>query len=229
MPPVEVVLLLPLDEAVLAVGPHHDHHVLAVADQGLQVLQVHQEAGVAGDGQHLAVGVGELRAHRAGEREPHRAEAVGDEAGVGGLALVVAGDPHLVGAHVGEEDVVRPEVPAHVAQDLLRLHREARVVPLHGQVVADGVAELASLPDVEQWQPALVVEAVVEGLVDLPEGVGDVGLDVEHHGVMAVDLGRLEVDVDDSRRAIVVPEARRVLDEVVSDADHQVGRRPARG
>ena len=126
-------------------------------------------------------------------------------------------------AHVGKQDVVRPEVPAHVPQDLLRLHGEARIVLLHREVVADGVAEPPPLADVEQGQPALVVEAVVERLVDLPERVGDVGLDVEHHGVVAVDLGWIEVDVDDSRRAVVVPEARRVLHEVVADADDEVG------
>ena len=87
----------------------------------------------------------------------------------------------------------------------------------------DGVAQPAALPDVEQRQTALVVEALVERLVDLPQGVGDVGLDVEHHRVVAVDLGRLEVDVDDPRGPVVVPEARRVLDEVVADADDQVG------
>ena len=129
-----------------------------------------------------------------------------------------------MGAHVGEHDVVRPEELADVAQDLLRLHREALVAALHRQVVVDGVAQLAALPDVEQRQPPLVVEAVVERLVDLPQRVGDVGLDVEHHGVVAVDLGRLEVDVDDPGRPVVVPEARRVLDEVVPDADDQVGR-----
>ena len=68
----------------------------------------------------------------------------------------------------------------------------------------------------------LAVEALIEGLVDLPQGVGDVGLDVEHHGVVVVDLGRLEVDVDDPGRPVVVPEARRVLDEVVADADDQI-------
>ena len=101
-----------------------------------------------------------------------------------------------------------PRCSARVPQDLLRLHREARVVLLHRQIVVDGVAQLAALPDVEQRQPALAVEALVERLVDLPQGVGDVGLDVEHHGVVAVDLGRLEVDVDDPGRPVVVPEAR---------------------
>ena len=220
----EVVLLLPLDEAVLAVHPDHDHRVLPVADQGFEVLHVHEEPGVPRDREDPPVGVGQLRPHRARQGEPHRAEAVRDEARVRGLALVVAGDPHLVGADVREHDVVRPEEPPHFPEDLLRLHRKAAVVPLHFEVVANRVAELAAFPDVEQRQPSGAVEAVVERLVDLPEGIRDVGLDVEHHRVVAVDLGRLEVDVDDPGRPVVVPEARCVLDEVVADAHHEVRR-----
>ncbi len=36
------------------------------------------------------------RGDGAGQRQPHGAEAVGDDAGVGLVALVIAADPHLV-------------------------------------------------------------------------------------------------------------------------------------
>src|SRR3546814_9424811 len=39
----ELVLLLPLDQAVLAVEPDHGDDVELEADRGLQVLHVHQE------------------------------------------------------------------------------------------------------------------------------------------------------------------------------------------
>ena len=79
-------------------------------------------------------------------------------------------------------------------------------------------------PMSKRGKPSGAVETVVQRLVDLPQGVRDVGVDVERDVVVAVDLGRLEVDVDDTGRPVAVPEARRVLDEVVADADHEVGR-----
>ena len=41
--------------------------------------------------------------------------------------------------------------------------------------------------------------------------------------VGGIDLGRLRVDVDDPLAAVRVPRRRRVLDEVVADADDEVG------
>ena len=166
MAAVERVLLLPLDQSVFGVAPDDRHDVELVAHGGLEVLHVHQEAGVAADRQHVAVGEGDLRADRTRKREAHGAEAVGDQTGVRLLALVIARNPHLVRADVGEQDVLGAHDLAHVPQHFLRLHRERVVVLLHGEVVEDGLAKRGPVVDVPQRQ--LVAAAVVELLVDLP-------------------------------------------------------------
>ena len=126
-----------------------------------------------------------------------------------------------MGADVGQQDVRGAHHLAHVPQHLLRLHRERGVVLLHGEVVEDGLAQRGAVVDVPQRQVIAVL--VVELLVDLPQGVGDVGLDVDVDVVVLVDLAGPEVDVDDLLAAVLVPEMRRVLDQVVADRDDDVG------
>ena len=52
---VEMVLLLPLDQTVFAIDPNHDANLQLAPDHGLEVLHVHQEAGIAANRQNLAV------------------------------------------------------------------------------------------------------------------------------------------------------------------------------
>ena len=87
-----------------------------------------REAAIAADGQHLSVRSGQLGTEGAGQGKPHGAEAVGNETRVGLVALVVAGDPHLVGAHIRQQDVVRTERLAYVPQRLLGPNQALGVV-----------------------------------------------------------------------------------------------------
>ena len=64
----------------------------------------------------------------AGYGEAHGGEAVGDDAGVRAVAGILAANPHLVRAHVGDEDVGLTEYLADIAEDFLRLHRVGGVV-----------------------------------------------------------------------------------------------------
>ena len=88
--PAEVAQLVPGDQPVLGVVPDQDHERRLHAQRRLDLLRVHQEAGVARHRDHLALRVGQLGGDRARHRDAHRREAVGDDAGVGPLGLVHA-------------------------------------------------------------------------------------------------------------------------------------------
>ena len=62
-----------------------------------------------------------------------------------------------------------------------------------------------------------------DGLVKLPDGVGNVADDFVVREVDLVDLGRVKVDVDDLLPVAVDHEERRLLDHVVADVDDQIG------
>ena len=53
---------------------------------------------------------------------------------------------------------------------------------------------------------------------------GEVADQLDLGQVVGVDLGRQGVDVDDPHVAVGVPRRRRLLDQVVADADDQIGR-----
>ncbi len=63
-------------------------------------------------------------------------------------------------------------------------------------------------------------EERLEQAVQRPVDVAD---ELDRRTVVRVDLGRLGVDVDERLRAVRVPAARGVLDEVVADRDDEVG------
>ena len=108
----------------------------------------------------------ELGADRPGQREAHRAKAVRDQAGVRLVALIVARDPHLVGADVGEQDIARSQHLAHVPQDLLWLHRKAGIAPFRREIIEDPPAQPAPFLDVVQRQLIGCTEPRVQLFVD---------------------------------------------------------------
>ena len=83
--------------------------------------------------------------------------------------------------------------------------------------VDEGLAGLVPLPGVAATDPTGLDrgEEPAERAVDVADQL-DLG------PVLGVDLGRLGVDVDDPLAAVGVPAGRRVLDEVVADADHEI-------
>jgi hypothetical protein len=209
----ELAVLVPLDQAVLPVLPDQHHQIQAEPQRRLELLRVHHEARVAADGHGLAVGVDATGCDRAWQRDPHRGEAVRDDAGVGRLGLVHAGHPHLVGTDVADRDVLGIEHLAQVPDDLLRLQREALVLRMGLELVPDRIAQCLGCARVHR----------IGALCDRVERLRDVAhhADLEH--VVLIDLGGRDVDVHDLLVAPLVPQARVVLDHVVAHAHDHVG------
>ena len=105
----ELVALLPGDQSVLPVFPDHRHEIATEAFSGLYFLDIHEKACVTTHGQHPPFGEYQARGQGAGQREAHRAEAVGDQACVGLVTVIVPHDPHLMRTNVGQQDVVWAE------------------------------------------------------------------------------------------------------------------------
>ena len=79
------------------------------------------------------------------------------------------------------------------------------------------------LPVLDVVHRQLVGILRVQFLVDLPEGVGDVGDDLDVDVIVLVDLGGPEVDVDDGLAAALVPVRGSVFDQIVTHRDHDIG------
>ena len=123
----ELLLLLPLDETVAGVLPDEGHKRHMLPHRCFQLLTVHHESAVAADRQHLLLRIEKFCRERTRDGEAHAGEAVGDEAGVGLIAVVVAGDPHLMGAHIADHDVVAAHDLTDIGEDACRLHGAAVV------------------------------------------------------------------------------------------------------
>lgn len=121
-------VLFPFDQAIAAVAEDEGDEVRAQAVGRFKFLDVHQEAGVAGDGQDFLVRMDELGRDGAGNGDAHGGEAVGDEARIRFVAVVMAGDPDFVGTDVGNDDVVFAHDAAAVDEGFLRLDREGHIV-----------------------------------------------------------------------------------------------------
>src|SRR5258706_3215048 len=208
----EVAQLVPGDEAVLRIVPDEDHDRRLHAHRRLDLLRVHHEARISRDRDHLLVGIRELGRNGARHRDAHRREAVGDDAGVGPLGAVHARHPHLVRAHVADGDILGPEYLAHVPHDLLRLHREVRVLRILGAVVEDRFAHVL--------ERRLLARRSLQR--DAAQRMPDVAEHAHRDDVVRVDLGRQRVDVDDGLVVVRIAHVGVVLDHVVADADHDV-------
>ena len=130
----ELLLLLPFDEAVAGVLPDQGDEGHLLAHGGLQLLTVHHKTAVTADGQHLFVRVQQLGRKGTRNGKAHAGKAVGDQAGVGGVAVVVACDPHFVGTHIAHKDIFPAHDLAHIGKDAGRLHGAA-VIVCHGGVL----------------------------------------------------------------------------------------------
>ena len=210
----ELVVLLPDDRAELAVLPDDVDERRLQAHRRLELLAVHEEAAVAVDRDHLALGVHELGGHRAGQREAHACKTVCNEDGVRLMRREHAADPQLVQPHVRDQDVLAPERLADLPQRPRGLHREG--------VVVLGLLEAPEHDVAQALRPAGVRD--VAALLGQPrEHVVDVADQLDLGREVLVDLGRLGVDDDDLLVAPRVPVRGGVLDEVVADGDDHVG------
>lgn len=97
---VKMVLLLPLDQTILTIEPHHIDGVETKPGGGFQILHIHQKPGITADRHDLAIRESHLGTKGSRHRKTHSAEPVRDQAGIGFLTLLVARDPHLMGADI---------------------------------------------------------------------------------------------------------------------------------
>lgn len=209
----ELHVLLPLDEAVAAVVEDEGDEIRAQTVSRFKLLAVHHEAGVAGNRQDLLVGMDELGGNGAGDGDAHGGEAVGNNARIGLIAVVVAGDPDLVGADVGNDDVVFAHDPAAVDEGLLRLDRErliggvAFVFFHHAAAYIQGVRRFLQAGGLFQ---------------DAAQRVRNIADDFYGRFVVFVNIGRHGIDVNDVGLA-QMPLGRGVFDDVIADGDDQAG------
>ena len=89
-----------------------DHHLdrQSISGQGPQLLDVHQDAGIAGNADHLPIRAGHLSAHGGGHAESHRSQTSTADPAPGSIAQVL-GCPHLVLTDVGGDDRLGGEIP----------------------------------------------------------------------------------------------------------------------
>ena len=169
----------------------------------------------------------QLRGNRAGDRDPHRGEAVRDDDRVRLVGLVEPRHPDLVRPDVADDDVRRLERPAQVRDRLLGpdrppvvvlvgaqlgQHRRAQVLVderLAGRVARGGVKPPDAVRKDRREEPA--------------ERPADVADELDLRLVERVDLSRLGVDVDDPLVPVRVPASRCVFHQVIPDRHHDVG------
>ena len=188
---------LPLaDHAHVAVVEDEDLHREAVLGEGSHLLDVHQDAGFAGDVDAEGVGVGDLDAHGGGQAVAHGAEAAGGHPAVGAVEEEVLGGPHLVLADFGADEGVAPRGAGEfveAADGVLGLDDGAGFGGLGVGEAVDGAPEFDLFPPGGEVGAAAPVAPFGEhGLEDLG-GVADDG-DVD--GDVLVDAAGVDVGVD---------------------------------
>ena len=116
---------------------------------GGELLIGHLEAAVAVDRPHVAVGLGDLRAHRRRHRVAHRAGAAGVEPRVRALVLDELRRPHLVLTDAGGVDALGAGELADALDHVLRRHEAVgRLRVAERELVAEAVEERPPLRDV---------------------------------------------------------------------------------
>ena len=136
------------------------------------------------------------------------------------MALVVSGDPHLVRADVGQQDVVRAQGLARVPEHFLRSYAVARAVvavfgKVGGHLLAASRAALRDRSGAESLSPSAIVEH--------PQRVREIA-DQFHLGVVVlIDFGGQKIRVNDRFVAIGIPQPRMVLDHVEAQREDQIG------
>ena len=208
---------IPLEEAVL---PLHDHaEVLVVEEQHLdrdvltgaggEFLDVHEDAAVAVDVDDERVGVGHLGSHRGWEAEAHRPQAARRDPRPRPAELVELGGPHLVLADPdGDDRVALGRQPRQLRDRLLG--EDAGVVGVESERVFP-------LPFRDPVVPGAEIGGrCLDDLVELPEGLLDVGHDRDVDDLVLVDFGRIDVDVDDES---MLGEGRHFPGDPVVEAD----------
>ncbi len=225
----EVRLLQAGDGAERVVVHDHPHDRDVLLERGREHRRVLPEAAVPHQRDDDAVGTGDLRAQRRRRAEAHRRVAARREDRARLQDRELLADAVLVPADVGRDQRVARQRFAHVGEDALRAHRicvARRVRPVAGNERrarrGDLAGELRTL-DAGGDEPA---RNAVQHRERLPE-IGD-GADLDR--IVAPDLGRIDVDVDQPRRRNVervlgLPRAAIRFGEARAEAEDHSRRR----
>ncbi len=206
--------------AVAAVVHDRHQHADALAADGLELLDVHQQAAVALDQQHLAVALRRGDADGGGQRRADGAEVVDH--------VIALGRPALHVGHHHAEVMARADDDLPVLGDrLVELeHRLARVegVGLHREFLGVGRVAGDLLGHLVGAEAGARHAALLHARHDrLGRGPG-VGADVQVGGAQALpQAARVGVDLDGAGAGIEVAAFGRVVAERRTGADHQVG------
>ncbi len=188
---------------------------------GRELLDVHQDRGLAGDVDHQALRVGHLHTHGGRQAVAHGAQAAGGHPAVRLLELEELRGPHLVLADLGGD--VGIAVLGQLIEPL------DRVLRLDDLALLTEAQAIARPPLLDLGPPGLQRLLVQLALLRLPQledgaqrlaGVGD-DRQVDHD--VLVDRGGVDVDVDllGVGRELVQPPGHAVV-EARADVQHDV-------
>ena len=124
----EVIHLLPFDQAIAGIGKNQRYNRSAFTKCRLIFLAVHHESAIPGDCQHLFLRIDQLGSHRSGDCDTHGSKSIRNDTGIGFVAVVLSGDPHFMGTHIRDHDVIRTHEFPHIMQYFLRLHGKRGVI-----------------------------------------------------------------------------------------------------
>ena len=103
------------------------------------------------------------------------------------------------------------------------LHREGTIVLFHREIVEDVLAKFLPFADIEKWEFASRVIALVELFIDLPKRISDVGDDIYIDNIIEIDFGWPKIDMDNFLVFALIPKRRGELDKIVANRNNNVG------
>ena len=210
--------ILPLDhhpEVLVVEQQHLDWDVFRPA--GGKLLNVHQDAAVAVDVDNERPGAGHLGSHRCRQPEAHRAQPARREPGPRPAKLEKLGRPHLVLTHAhGHDCVAVGREPGEFGDRVLR--QDAREFGVVGERILPLPLSDPGAPLGERGSRLL------HDLIESVQRVLDVGHDRHVNDLVLVDLGGVDVDVnDESMLGELAHLPRDPVVEADADGDQQVG------
>src|SRR6267142_912737 len=184
---------LPLaDHAEIAVVNDGDLDVDFFLDDGGQLTHGHLEAAIADDDPDFGIGLGKFHADGGGKRETHGAEAAGSDKRARAIVMIVLRFPHLVLAHVGDDD----GFPARLFPEIVD---DVRGVEMAGVRQALNVADGGiALEFRDMANPSAVVarnDVRREFFEDFPRVADESGI----HLYVFVDFSAIDLDVNFAR------------------------------
>ncbi len=197
---------------------HQDDDVQFLFDCRLDLGDVVPDAAVAGEAKHRPAGGRALGAQR--RRQPPAQRARTADVALGGVLQVQHGaGPHTRVAGVGYQDRVGRQVLAQLAADALGPRRRDVRAPMLLDALLPVLNELPHL-----GPPSAVVGARLRRVDHRRQRRLGVPLQPHLHRVVAADLGRIDVELDDRRALRRNAEVVRHLPAgVAADEEHQVG------